>query len=408
MLSGVCVGFHYLITTYKTTYILCGATWRPQPTIIYEISILVSLLVLTIMCTLLPPEGFLLNDDPTIQAISDWFIQSYFLNDKTAHGLLLDAAENGNHLLAKAFYLRFFIKRNRFDIPEDIPKAKVMAAELLPWLLQQVRDSKDDKMLIVACCEYIIAYYQLHEIIPCESALPQREEAVIWMTRSANHFYPPAVSNLGVFYDIGEGVTKDMKKAVELYQLASEMNFAPAMCNLGICVFKGQGTAKNLERAVSLFQKSHSLGFIPAATNLGYCYEKGQGVPINKSEAMKLYKEAAEQGNQTAQFNLALCYEKGEGMDKDITQAIHWYQKCATQGDQNAATKVIILQNELIADDCPICLEKANVRGRQILVTPGCCGKLFHEKCFQTIVTKYSHSQRPQCPCCREPFSASS
>jgi TPR repeat protein len=260
---------------------------------------------------------------------------------------------------------------------------------------------------MVACCEYIIAYYYCHEIIPCNEGVSHREEAVAWMTRSANHYYAPAISNLGVYYDIGEGVCKDMKKAAELYQLAAQMNFAPAICNLATCILKGEGTVRDLARAALLFQKSYSHGFIPAATNLGYCYDKGQGVLMNKVEAVRLYRIAAEKGNQSAQFNIGLCYEKGEGVEKDLTQAIHWYEKCAAQGDRHSASKIVMLQNELIAEDCPICLEKANMRGRQILVTPGCCGKLFHEKCFQMLLVRNPstadvRSHRPQCPCCRE------
>jgi TPR repeat protein len=324
------------------------------------------------------------------------------LNDEAAHNSLLHAAEHDNNPLAKAFYLRFYIKKNNFNIPQDLSKAKTIAAELLPWLFQQA-DSIDNKSLMVACCEYIIAYYYCHEIIPCNEGVSHREEAVAWMTRSANHYYAPAISNLGVFYDIGEGVCKDMMKAVELYQRATQMNFAPAICNLATCFLNGHGTTQDLVKAASLFERSYSHGFIPAASNLGYCYDKGHGVPINKVEAVRLYRIAAEKGNQSAQFNLALSYENGEGVEKDLTQAINWYEKSAAQGNKQATTKVIMLQNELIADNCQICLEKANMRGRQILVTPGCCGKLFHEKCFQMFLAKVQN-QRLQCPCCREPL----
>ncbi len=358
-----------------------------------------------------PMDGFLINDDPMVQTISDWFIRSSFLNDEQSHELLRNAAEIEMNMLAQAFYTRFYLKKNNFNIPYDLQKAKGCAVAVLPWLNETIQESENDKLLLVACCEYIIGYYYYHNLIPSSDCQSNKQEAVMWMTRSANHYYPPAISNLGVYYDLGDGLDKNMKKAAELYQLAARMNFAPAICNFATCLLKGEGVERDLERAAILFQESFTKGFLPSATNLGYCYDKGQGVLMNKIEAVRLYRLAAERGNQSAQFNMGLCYEKGEGLERNLNEAIKWYRLCAEQGDQHSAAKVTMLQSELVADNCPICLEKANLRGRQILITPGCCGKLFHEKCFHMILVQHSdgvpsnhRNHGPLCPICREPI----
>ncbi len=44
-----------------------------------------------------------------------------------------------------------------------------------------------------------------------------------------------AQNNLGVAYESGSGVLKDMKKAIKYYKLAADQGYGDAQYNLGVC-----------------------------------------------------------------------------------------------------------------------------------------------------------------------------
>lgn len=54
------------------------------------------------------------------------------------------------------------------------------------------------------------------------------------------------------------------------------------------------------------------------------------------------------------------------------------------------------------ADDCQICLSATKAKGGVAIMSPGCCGKFFHQKCvYEMIVKGNTH-----CPNCRTEFAA--
>ena len=55
----------------------------------------------------------------------------------------------------------------------------------------------------------------------------------MWYVRAAKQGNPAAQFNLGLMYDIGEGVTPDYKRAIKWYRLAAKLNNAQAQFNLG-------------------------------------------------------------------------------------------------------------------------------------------------------------------------------
>jgi Mg-chelatase subunit ChlD len=51
-------------------------------------------------------------------------------------------------------------------------------------------------------------------------------------------------------------------------------------------------------------------------------------------------------------------------------------------------------------DNCAICLATAAAKGGEFLVTPGCCGKWFHQSC----IVEMQNAGKNFCPACRAPF----
>ena len=144
--------------------------------------------------------------------------------------------------------------------------------------------------------------------------------------------------NLGLCYYIGEGVDKDLEKAVYWYSKAAEQGRASAQFNLGICYENGEGVDKDLEKAVYWYTKAAEQGDADAQGNLGLCYENGEGVTKDHEKAMYWCSKAALKGNATAQSNLGKYYYDGEGVTKDSKKAVDRYTKSAQQG--NAAARI--------------------------------------------------------------------
>ena len=162
------------------------------------------------------------------------------------------------------------------------------------------------------------------------------EKAVRWFRVSAELGEPAAQCMLGMRFQKGEGVEKDMAEAVKWYRRAAEESKLhaadrAAQNNLGECYRKGEGVGQDYAEAVKWYRLAAENGYARAQNNLGKCYEDGTGVEQDYAEAAKWYHRAAVQGDARAQINLAFCYERGLGVEQDKTEAAKWYRRASVQ-----------------------------------------------------------------------------
>ena len=116
---------------------------------------------------------------------------------------------------------------------------------------------------------------------------------------------PVAQSNLGIFYQNGQGTRRDDREAVRLYQLAADQGYPPAQDNLGLMLVAGRGTPRDDREAVRVWQLATEQGYAESQANLGVMYAGGRGgLPRDNAEAIRLWNLAAQQGNATAARNL--------------------------------------------------------------------------------------------------------
>ena len=143
---------------------------------------------------------------------------------------------------------------------------------------------------------------------------------------------PDDITRMGQCYEKGEGgMSRDIKKAVELYQRASDMGNADAMFSLGTIYENGkEGVPKDVMKAVELYQRASDMGNTRAMRQLGICYKNGTGVSKNEKIA-ELYQRASE-GDARAMCRLAECYENGEGVPKDVMKAVALYEHVSKMG----------------------------------------------------------------------------
>jgi len=154
--------------------------------------------------------------------------------------------------------------------------------------------------------------------------------------RAMNMGSADAAYKLGWCYDTGFGVKQDVFKAVELYQKSADEGCVPAMFNVAVCYYNGEGTEQDQKKAAEMYRKAADNGHTKAMKNLAVCYSKGTGVPQDDKEAVKLWQLAADKGDSGAMFDLALCYEKGTGVEVDKQKAIVLFQSAAELDNVNA------------------------------------------------------------------------
>ena len=105
-----------------------------------------------------------------------------------------------------------------------------------------------------------------------------------------------------------------------------------SQCLLGIMYEQGIGVKKDVSKAISWYQKAAEKGMADAQYRLGRLYYFGKEVKRNPSKAAKLFNQAAEQGVAKAQYFLGLMYLKGDGLPKDLRKARRWLRISADKG----------------------------------------------------------------------------
>lgn len=162
------------------------------------------------------------------------------------------------------------------------------------------------------------------------------EKAVKWHRKAAEQGLARAEYQLGLDYLNGEGVKIDSREAVHWFQRAAEQDFTEAQCELAKCLIGGRGTVENAAEAVKWFRKAAAHGSDIAEYHIGSCYLQGIGVPKDIEEGIKWTQGAADKGVPAAQLQLGISYETGEGVPKDGVQAYKWFALAAAQDDEHS------------------------------------------------------------------------
>ena len=179
---------------------------------------------------------------------------------------------------------------------------------------------------------------------------------------------------LGKKYRDGQGVERNIQKAVELFTLAAKQgnSFAAfalgkmylsndaslprdgttalnwityasergnqfAQCYLGKLLLKGaDGIPQDTNAALCWLRASVEQGNVYAEYALAMAYLNGKIVPKDDLKALELLRHASSQDNQFAQYQLGKMMLQGEETPKDVATAVHWLTVSAMHGNQYA------------------------------------------------------------------------
>jgi hypothetical protein len=113
--------------------------------------------------------------------------------------------------------------------------------------------------------------------------------------------------------------------ARQLWLAAARAGDAQAAFNLGLLYDLGDGVAPSAATAIHWYKRAAEAGLGAAAFNVGVMYDSGRGVPLDRAKAAIWYARAAALGQPRAAFNLGQLYEYGDGVAKNIDAAEVWY-----------------------------------------------------------------------------------
>lgn len=78
----------------------------------------------------------------------------------------------------------------------------------------------------------------------------QYQEAMSWFRQSAMQNYLPSIYQLGVMYELGEGVERDKEQAYKYYEQAAKMGHLRAQRDMGLLMIKGNRGFKQIPQGI--------------------------------------------------------------------------------------------------------------------------------------------------------------
>ena len=119
---------------------------------------------------------------------------------------------------------------------------------------------------------------------------------------------------LGLHYENGYAVSRNMQQAVEHYKLAAGAEYPWAQAHLGNLYVRGYGVKKDEKRAAYWFEKAAANDLPHAQYLLGKMYKNGTGVMRNPQKARTLLQRASAQGVLQANNDLAQLKAQDMGL----------------------------------------------------------------------------------------------
>ncbi|HTN95196.1 MAG TPA: tetratricopeptide repeat protein [Gallionella sp.] len=118
----------------------------------------------------------------------------------------------------------------------------------------------------------------------------------------------------------------------EMYQLATKYE-------------DGNGMPRDMGKAIALYRQAAERGYVQAQTYLGVIYDKGRGVQQDDAEAIRWYRLAAEKDDPQSQFNLGVFLIKGRGTEKNEKEGWDLIRKAAGNGYKPASAALLRVPN---------------------------------------------------------------
>eukprot|EP01091_Cochliopodium_minus_P006082 TRINITY_DN15962_c0_g1_i1.p1 TRINITY_DN15962_c0_g1~~TRINITY_DN15962_c0_g1_i1.p1 ORF type:complete len:453 (-),score=108.50 TRINITY_DN15962_c0_g1_i1:10-1368(-) len=220
------------------------------------------------------------------------------------------SSEQGNLLaLAFKYYMGWGVEKKNFYKTFDL-------------LSQMYEKDKEIKNVDTITAVNFIGFLYMNG----EGIQKNIEKAIYYLNISASMGNAHSNTNLGWIYEEGEYVPRDVDKSIELYKDSILQYDSVAMNNLGL-IYETLG---DFEQALKYYNMSVNQNYPTALYNMGCLYDSGScGVEIDTKIAFEHFQKAANLGEASAISNLAIYYQNGIAVEKNMEKALEYYHQAA-------------------------------------------------------------------------------
>jgi hypothetical protein len=170
------------------------------------------------------------------------------------------------------------------------------------------------------------------------------QEAGRWYKKAADQGSLWGIKNLANISLTSTDSPNSKIKAIQLYKQAADLGDAESQRIIGMSMLEGSyGLQQDYDSGYKLIQSSADKGDEGAKAALGFCYFWGAGVKQDYDKAYRIFSSHAERENMIALAGLGYCYMLGRGAQQDARKAFRLIKKSAESGDMNAAWNLGIL-----------------------------------------------------------------
>lgn len=258
----------------------------------------------------------------------DWKTKIDRMKDANDSTLFLELAAHADWGIPEEYTILGRCYESGIGVPRDSLKALLMYIRAVrlesrraPALLIRLLDNAP---LITALqqkanrgdpeSQYIISCFALTEIFPMQ----RKEDIVLFLQRSSQLNYIPAITEFGSAYFSGQLVTQDKQKGIDLWNRAAVLGSKESMIRLASAkILTGFGTM-GIDSALSVLQRGASEGSLIAQMSIGFYYEQSGAASKNYALAVKMYRTAMQRGSRTAYASLQRIYDAMRPDEKEF------------------------------------------------------------------------------------------
>lgn len=140
-----------------------------------------------------------------------------------------------------------------------------------------------------------------------------------------------ALLNLGVMYYNGDGVKKDLEKAIGYFERVS-LTVKPIVGRYLGDIYQQNNNAVDQKKAKDYYTMAAFHGDLGSFHSLGYMISSSQDSSKNMEEAIQYYRYAASQSYAPSQYAMGTIYANGDGVERNLVTAYAWMTLAANQG----------------------------------------------------------------------------
>lgn len=165
----------------------------------------------------------------------------------------------------------------------------------------------------------------------------RHDKAARQFYRAASLDHAGAAYELGLAYDEGRGVTKNVATGTRWFRTAADGGDVRAQFVVGARLYAEGNSEEDYSQALGYLTAAADQGHSRAQFVLGEAYANGRGVAMDAAWSARWYGKAAAQGHVRAQFEIGVFRSAGLGVPEDGIAAYAWLSLAAANGHTEAA-----------------------------------------------------------------------